>query len=148
MFNRLLSFYHACSEGQETSKASWLLPGSTEIPPWSQQFCRIPRWSGAHAVAWSGAKSLLHIAVPFTMLFKHLRSAETQKKRSKYLRKNKALHILLESNSVEKGSWWTTGWAWASSECLWPRRPMASWDALNKECPAGQQRWSSLSALP
>jgi len=45
-------------------------------------------------------------------------------------------------------SWWTTGWPWASSVPWFPRRPMASWDALRGLWPAGRGRFSSPSTLP
>jgi len=45
-------------------------------------------------------------------------------------------------------SWWTTGWPWASSVPLWPRRPMVSWSTLKRVWLAGWGGLSSSSFLP
>lgn len=44
-------------------------------------------------------------------------------------------------------SWWATGWPWAISVPLWPRRSATFWGMLQRIWPADSRRWSSLSSL-
>jgi len=44
--------------------------------------------------------------------------------------------------------WWTTGWPWASSVPLRPRRPIVSCDALERVWSVGWRKWFFPFTLP